>query len=136
MKKKQPLTFQHATLRAAAYLARKKNVLKLLNLAARKAEQHYDSLLVSWESLQIFLRMIRAWIAGKYCAPADTILVMVAALIYFLSPFDMIPDSLPVFGMMDDAAVIGFVAKANLTAISNFRKWEILFSGAFPFPGR
>jgi uncharacterized membrane protein YkvA (DUF1232 family) len=48
----------------------------------------------------------------------------------------MIPDSLPVFGMMDDAAVIGFVAKANLTAISNFRKWEILFSGAFPFPGR
>lgn len=136
MKKKQPLTFQHATLRAASYLAHKKSVLKLLNLAARKAERHYDSLLVPWESLQIFFRMIRARIAGKYCAPADTILVMVAALIYFLSPFDMIPDSLPVFGMMDDAAVIGFVAKANLTAISNFRKWEILFSGAFPFPSR
>jgi uncharacterized membrane protein YkvA (DUF1232 family) len=59
---------------------------------------------------------------------------MVAAIIYFLTPFDLIPDGVPVFGLMDDAAVIGCVARANLTALSNFRKWEILFGGAFPFP--
>jgi uncharacterized membrane protein YkvA (DUF1232 family) len=136
MKKKLPLTFQQAMLRATSYVAHKKKVLKLLNFAARKAKQNYEALLMPWESLQIFFRMIRASIAGKYCAPADSILVIVAAVIYFLSPFDIIPDSLPVFGMIDDVAVIRFVAKANLTAISNFRKWEILFSGAFPFPGR
>jgi hypothetical protein len=30
--------------------------------------------------------------------------------------------------------VIGCVARANLTALSNFRKWEILFGEDFPFP--
>jgi uncharacterized membrane protein YkvA (DUF1232 family) len=78
--------------------------------------------------------MIRASMSAKYHAPAETMLLVVAALIYFLSPFDLIPDGIPVFGLMDDAAVIGCVARANLTAISNFRKWEILFSEDFPFP--
>jgi len=58
--------------------------------------------------------------------------MMVAAVIYFVIAFDLIPDALPVFGLMDDAAVIGCVARANLTAVSNFRKSEILFSEAFP----
>jgi hypothetical protein len=31
-----------------------------------------------------------------------------------------------VLGMVDDAAVIMCVAKANLTLISNFRRWEVL----------
>jgi len=77
--------------------------------------------------------MIHAWVAGKYCAPADSILIVVAAVIYFLSRFDLIPDAIPAFGLIDDAGVIGCVAEANLAAISNFRKSDILFSGGFPF---
>jgi len=75
----------------------------------------------------------RAWVAGNYSAPADSILAVVAAIIYFLSPFDLIPDAIRVFGLIDDAGLIACVARANVTAISNFRKWEILFSGDFPF---
>jgi uncharacterized membrane protein YkvA (DUF1232 family) len=52
-----------------------------------------------------------------------------AAVIYFVSPFDLVPDSIPVLGLIDDASVITSVAKANLTLISNFRKWETLFDG-------
>jgi uncharacterized membrane protein YkvA (DUF1232 family) len=52
--------------------------------------------------------------------------VLVAALIYFVSPFDLIPDSVPVLGLIDDAALITCVAKANLNLISTFRTWEIL----------
>lgn len=133
MKKKTPLTFDQATLKAPSYVERKEKLLRLLERAIRKSERYYESLLAPWESLQIFLRMIRAWVAGRYCAPAESILMAVAAVIYFVSPFDLIPDALPVFGLMDDAAVIGCVARANLKAISNFRKWEILFSGDFPF---
>jgi len=52
----------------------------------------------------------------------------VAALIYFVTPFDLIPDSIPVLGLVDDAAVITCVARANLSVISSFRTWEILSS--------
>jgi uncharacterized membrane protein YkvA (DUF1232 family) len=134
MKKKAPLTFEQATLKAASYVGRKEKLRRLLEVASSKSERYYESLLAPWESLQIFIRMIRAWGSGKYCAPADSVFMVVAAVIYFVSPFDLIPDAIPVFGLTDDAAVIACVAKANLTAISNFRKWEILFSGDFPFP--
>ncbi|MCU1243951.1 MAG: hypothetical protein JWO71_4677 [Candidatus Acidoferrum typicum] len=134
MKEKIPITFDQATLKAASYIRRKEKLLRLLEIATGKSQRYYESLLASWESLQIFLRMIRAWVSGKYCAPADTVLVIVAAIIYFLNPFDLIPDSVPVFGLVDDAAVIGCVATAKLKAINNFRKWEILFGGDFPFP--
>ena len=50
----------------------------------------------------------------------------IAAVIYFVSPFDLIPDCIPVLGLIDDAAVVTHVAKANLTLISSFRTWEIL----------
>jgi uncharacterized membrane protein YkvA (DUF1232 family) len=76
--------------------------------------------------LQIFLRLLRAQLAGKFRAPADSILMLVAAVIYFVSLFDLIPDSVPVLGLMDDAAVATCVATANLTLISSFRTWEIL----------
>ena len=56
--------------------------------------------------------------------------MVVAAIIYFVSPFDLIPDSIPVFGLVDDATVLAFVARSNLTLISNFRKWEILTNKA------
>ena len=52
--------------------------------------------------------------------------MVVAAVIYFVSPFDLIPDSIPVLGLVDDASVLTFVARSNLTLITNFRKWEIL----------
>jgi uncharacterized membrane protein YkvA (DUF1232 family) len=52
--------------------------------------------------------------------------MVVAAVIYFVSPFDLIPDSIPVLGLVDDASVVALVARSNLTLISKFRKWETL----------
>jgi|ERR1700674_11544 len=127
MKKKAPLTFEQATIKAESYVGRKEKLLWLLEKAIRKSEQYYELLLAPWESLQILLRLLRAQLPGKFCAPADSILMAVGAVIYFVSPFDLIPDSIPVLGLIDDAAVITCVARANLTLISNFRKWEILF---------
>jgi hypothetical protein len=51
----------------------------------------------------------------------------VAAVIYFVSPFDLIPDAVPVLGLIDDASVIASVARANIAVISSFRKWEVSF---------
>ncbi len=126
MKKNSPLTFEQATIRAESYVGHKEKLLSLLEKAARKSEKCYEFLLAPWESLQIFLRLLRARLAGKFCAPADSILMVVAAVIYFVSTFDLVPDSIPVLGLIDDASVITWVARRNLTLISNFRKWEIL----------
>ena len=125
MKKKTPLTFEQATSKAAWYDGRREKLRRLLDSAAAKSERNFELLLAPWESLQLFFRMIRAWLAGKYNAPANSIFMMVAAIIYFLSSFDVVPDAIPMLGLTDDAGVICSVARANLTAINKFRNWEI-----------
>ena len=110
---------------AESYVRHQDKLLGLLEKATHKSARCYEFLLASWETLQIFLRLLGAQLAGKFCAPADSILMIIAAVIYFVSPFDLIPDSIPVLGLTDDTAVLTCVARSNLTLISNFRKWEI-----------
>jgi hypothetical protein len=71
MKKKAPLSFDEAKLKAESYVARKEKLRGLLEVASSKSERFCDSLLAPWESLQIFIRMIRSWAFDEYCAPAE-----------------------------------------------------------------
>lgn len=53
---------------------------------------------------------------GYYCAfdrhtPAHVRVALVGALAYFIAPFDILPDFLPVVGLTDDAAVLAAVFK-------------------------
>ena len=111
--------------RAEWYVRHKEKLPWLLDKATCKAEQHYQSLLASWERFQVFIRLIRCWLGGTYLVPAESILMSVGAVIYFVSSFDLIPDSVPVLGLVDDVWVINFVARANVQVISSFRNWEV-----------
>jgi uncharacterized membrane protein YkvA (DUF1232 family) len=128
------LTFEQAQERARRYVGDEKRLGKLVAQASRDARTHYESLFDCWESLQILIRMIRAQMAGKYRVPLSALTMAIAAIIYFVSPFDLIPDSIPVFGFLDDAAVIALVVKSNRAVIRNFRTWEVFFGAeSVPF---
>lgn len=125
MPPKRTLTFERAMTRAESYVGHKEKVPWLLDKATRKAAQHYESLIASWESFQVFIRLIRCWLANKYAAPVESILMAVGAVIYFASSYDLIPDVVPVLGLVDDVWVINSVARANRRVISSFRNWEV-----------
>ena len=124
MSKTSAITFEDTRDSAAEYIASKKKVASLLSKVRNKAKQNYESLLGAWESLHILVRIVRAHVSGKFQSPLATVLAAIAALIYLVEPFDLIPDSVPVFGLLDDVAVIAFVARKNLSEISRFRRWE------------
>jgi uncharacterized membrane protein YkvA (DUF1232 family) len=84
----EPLTFEQATIRAEWYVEHEEKLNCLVERATRKSEKCYEFLLAPWESLQIFFRLLRAQLTGKFRAPADSILMVIAAVIYFVSPFD------------------------------------------------
>ena len=124
MSNKTPLLFDQAVNEAQTYIGQKEKLYALLDEANGKAEHHDEVLVEAWESLQIFLRLVRSWLDGKYHVSAVWLLMVIGALIYFVNPFDLIPDSIPILGLVDDSAVITFVARANIEAISRFRNWE------------
>ena len=121
---KPPFDLEGATQQAARLVFRRKSLPRLLKKTASKAQCNYEFLLPQWETLQCFIRLISAWLSGRYSPPATTLVMVLAALVYFLAPFDLIPDSIPVLGLVDDGAVILFVARENLNEISRFRIWE------------
>ena len=47
--------------------------------------------------------------------------IAVGALIYLVSPIDVVPDFLPVIGLLDDATVIGFAVKQLKDEIKKYR---------------
>lgn len=51
------------------------------------------------------------------------IIAIIAALIYFVSPIDVIPDSIPFAGILDDALVAGIVVSWCDEDIDKYMEW-------------
>jgi uncharacterized membrane protein YkvA (DUF1232 family) len=84
-----------------------------------------------WEGMMTFLRLLRAYAKGEYSQiPWSSLVLIVAAVLYFLAPIDVIPDFLVGLGYVDDAAVVAFVMRTVATVLDDFRKWEAARSPA------
>lgn len=83
------------------------------------------------ETIHVFLRMAKAYSAGHYrFVPWKTMAVLLGALLYFLNPFDIVPDVVPVLGLGDDFAVLMWVYHSVADEVNRFLAWEKMQSGA------
>lgn len=75
--------------------------------------------------IPILISMVRSYWKKDYTrVPRRTMLAIVSALIYFLSPIDVIPDWIPVLGQMDDALVIATCWKLVNKDVEDYRQWQ------------
>jgi uncharacterized membrane protein YkvA (DUF1232 family) len=69
-------------------------------------------------------RMTRAIARGEYDG-GKRLLLLAAATAYVVSPIDVIPEGLfLIFGLIDDAAMITWMAGAVLAETERFLEWE------------
>jgi len=79
----------------------------------------------TWPYLLAMVRVIRDFQRGEYPdIAAPKLLIIIAAIIYFVSPFDVIPDWIPVLGHIDDAFVITLALKSVRSDLDTFMAWE------------
>ena len=75
--------------------------------------------------IPIMISLIKHYVEGKYTTvPYGTILAIMSALIYVLSPVDIIPDFIPFVGHLDDVAVIGLCLSMVKTDIEAYDEWR------------
>ena len=57
--------------------------------------------------------------------PLATIVTILAAILYMVCPVDLLPDALPLIGVLDDAAILYGVSMAAKNDIEAYNKWKI-----------
>ena len=117
--------FYAATAMARAYARDKRKMRHLLDQAAAKAHRQHGALHKLRGDFSELLGMIRAWASGKYSVvPWKSLLLAIAAVLYFVNPFDLVPDFLPLTGLVDDVAVLAFVLRSLQKDLARFRDWQ------------
>lgn len=77
------------------------------------------------DNLYSLFRLLKAYANGDYRSISWANLVLVvSAIIYFVTPFDLIPDFLLALGYFDDIAILSWTIKAIGDELDKFRGWE------------
>lgn len=78
------------------------------------------------ERLSAVPRMVGATLRGEYAGVTRwRLLALFGALLYVVSPVDLVPEGLlTVVGLADDAVVIAWMAAALVTGTEDFLHWE------------
>ncbi len=98
----------------------------VLDEAAAKAKKEGKKIDAIKGDFTNLTQMLKAYFSGNYKKlPWPTLISSVAALLYFINPFDAIPDFILGFGMIDDATVIAFCLRSIKQDLDQF----VAFSG-------
>ena len=77
------------------------------------------------DRIKLLGRLVRAYANGSYREiGVANIVLIVAAILYFVTPIDLIPDAIPGAGLMDDATVLAFVLAKLEIELDRFSAWE------------
>ena len=78
-----------------------------------------------FDDAQILFNLVRDYASGEYREiPFNIVAAVGAALLYVLSPIDLIPDFIPVIGYLDDAAVIAFCLSLIERDLAAYKVWK------------
>ena len=75
--------------------------------------------------IPIMVSLVRSYVKKEYTKiPMGSIIAIVSALLYFVSPIDLIPDFIPVAGYSDDVAVILVCWQYVKKDIEEYGRWR------------
>lgn len=109
---------------AKDYIDRPKKTKSILKRANNSIQKN-SSLSLVFSPVRLFIDMVRSYQSGEYRnIRRTTILKVIGALIYLVSPIDLIPDFVLGFGFADDIAIILFVTKTIFEELTRYSDWQ------------
>lgn len=119
--------FKRANIGAVRYARNSKSLFNLVRDALNKSGGlSGKNIGLFREQLGIVTRLLKAYASGEYRQlPWKTLIRVIAVLIYFVSPIDILPDFLPIIGLTDDIALMLWLFSGMKDDIDKFRQWEV-----------
>jgi uncharacterized membrane protein YkvA (DUF1232 family) len=118
-------SYEKAKSKAEEYIKSPDKLGKLVTDATEKANRKNGPLKEVWISLMACFRLIKAYSNGSYKKiPWQSLFMIVASVVYFVMPVDLIPDFLAGFGLLDDAALLSWTIRTFAADIDAFIQWE------------
>ena len=121
--------FKEAMVQGEAMVAKDKlGLLRLIKTALQKVSEMAEKSNLTVVKLLnhyiiLFSQLIKAFVQGTYRKlPTIALVKMAAVIVYFISPFDFIPDVLPLIGFTDDLALVLWVGKSIKAELDEFEK--------------
>jgi len=79
-----------------------------------------------WEDIKMMVYLIKDYVNGDYRDISwKTIAAITGAIIYFVSPIDLIPDFIPVIGYLDDLTVLKMALKIVTKEFDTYKEWKL-----------
>lgn len=95
---------------------------------AKEVESSNNSFVI-FEDVKLLCDIVYDYVKGYYTKiPHRTIIAIAAALLYFFSPIDVIPDFLAMFygvGYLDDVAVVMYTIKALHDDLQEYKEYRV-----------
>ncbi len=99
-------------------------VQELVDKAEEKAKKHALDVSQFIETLTWFIRLLRAYLHKEYQQiPWRSLIMILAAIIYFVNPMDLVPDFIAGIGYLDDATILALVFRNVQKDVELFRQW-------------
>lgn len=84
-----------------------------------------SALLKLWYDLKLMIALITDYAKGNYQeVPWKIVAAVTGAVVYFVSPIDVIPDFIPVAGYLDDALVIKLALDLAADDLAAYARWR------------
>ncbi len=98
---------------------------RLANAADRKASRNEGAIRRVLNYIRALTRLLRAYARNEYTViPWGSIVLVGIALVYFVSPVDLIPDFFP-GGLIDDVALVATIVQQIKSDLDAFLSWEL-----------
>lgn len=119
-------SYRAALARAAKVLKKPEKLTNLINDASAKAGAlERGPISEAKESLFALFRLLKAYTTGDYRDLSwSNLVLVVSAIVYFVTPIDLIPDLITGLGYLDDAAIITWTINAIGHELERFKLWE------------
>ncbi|AHF07229.1 YkvA family protein [Desulfitobacterium metallireducens] len=116
----------------SGYVSKGEDILKnpskveeTIKKALEKAKESRGPLDEIWHDLQLMFGIAGDWVKGNYReVPVGSIAAIIGALLYFISPVDLIPDVIPGVGLIDDVFVLSIAIRQVRSDLRKYEQWK------------